>query len=129
MVLCFLAACEAKINSRGNNIAMEKFYSFKSGKTTTEDVLRECGTPSLHKDNYTWIYVSAKSHEKAFQDVKLKEKCVIKMVFNEKKILKSIEKIKQKQNNDILMDEDITPLLSDVKAQKQIEIESQNRNR
>lgn len=88
--LC-LAACEPFINSRGNVVAIKQVDSFTIGKTTMEDVIESCGTPSLHKNSFTWIYIGGRSEEVSFKDIEIKDRSIIKLVFDENKVLKSKE--------------------------------------
>jgi outer membrane protein assembly factor BamE (lipoprotein component of BamABCDE complex) len=114
--LCFLAACQPRVNSRGNVIVEENFNSFVVGKTTTDDVLEKCGTPSLHKDNYSWIYVGSKVEEDAFNEVKSTHEFIVKMTFDHNKILRSIDKIDSGKRADLSIDEEITSLITDRQA-------------
>jgi outer membrane protein assembly factor BamE (lipoprotein component of BamABCDE complex) len=117
IVLCFVAACQPRVNSRGNVTVEDSFSSFVVGKTTMENVLEKCGTPSLLRSNYSWIYIGAKVEETAFEDVKLTQRFIVRMTFDQNKILKSIEKIDPKNDSQVFMDEEITNLMNDQQAQ------------
>ncbi|MDR0968667.1 MAG: hypothetical protein LBL99_03495 [Holosporaceae bacterium] len=118
--LCFIAACQPRVDPRGNTTVEENFESFVAGKTTTNDVLEKCGTPSLHKDNYTWIYVGGKVEEGPFGSPKAIQKFIVKMIFDQNKILRSIEKIDPKENGDF-MDEKNTNLMSEHTAKTKVD--------
>lgn len=107
--LMALSACQPRIDSRGNIILMDEMKNFVVGKTTMSDVIQKCGTPSLHIDNFTWIYFSATAKEAAFSKVSLQNRLIVKMIFDDKRVLKSIQKIKQPRKA-ILMDKAITNL-------------------
>ncbi|MDR0632096.1 MAG: hypothetical protein LBF54_02580 [Holosporaceae bacterium] len=114
--LCFLVACQSRLNSRGNVIVEESFNSFVVGKTTINDVLEKCGTPSLHRDNYSWIYVGSKVEEDVFNEVKPTYKFIVKMTFDHNNVLKSINKIDCRDHTDLSIDEEITSLITDHEA-------------
>ena len=111
LVSLFLVSCEPFVNSRGNVVAAKEFGSFVIGRTTMEDVLRSCGSPSLHKDNFTWIYIGGRSEEVSFGGIQLKERSVIKLIFDKNKILRNkiiIHPMKEKYS----FDEEFTDLIS-----------------
>ena len=113
----FLVSCEPFINSRGNVVAEKEIGSFIVGKTTMEDVLRSCGSPSLHKDNFTWIYIGGRSEEVSFSGVQLKDRSVIKLIFDKNKVLKDKVMIRP-SNEKYSFDEEFTELISN----KEVEI-------
>ncbi len=107
-----LASCQPFINSRGNVVAEQKVDSFIIGKTTMSDVLRECGTPSLHKNDFTWIYIGGVSEEISFKSVNMKNKVIIKLIFDQNKILR--EKIVTKpKETEYSFNPDTTNLITD----------------
>lgn len=109
-LLC-LVACEPFVNSRGNVIAIKQIDSFMIGKTTMEDVLKTCGTPSLHKDNFTWIYVGGRSEEVSFKDVEMKNRSIIKLFFDKNKVLKNTV-VTHPANSTYNFDDENTNLIS-----------------
>ncbi|MDR2158247.1 MAG: hypothetical protein LBO02_02945 [Holosporaceae bacterium] len=113
--LCFLAACQPRINSRGNVVVKENLKNFAVGKTTMQDVLARCGAPSLLRGDYLWIYIGAKSEEITFGDIKLTDKFIVRMKFDANKILQSIEKVESqlKEDDNIDMNEEITGLIEE----------------
>ncbi|MDR2106912.1 MAG: hypothetical protein LBO73_00040 [Holosporaceae bacterium] len=116
---CFLIACQSAVNTRGNIEAEEYLDGFIVGKTSMNEVLSKCGTPSLHRDNYSWIYVASTTEEDIFKNITPIREFVVKLVFDKNKILKSVQKISlPKDRGDIIMDEEITELISprDTKA-------------
>jgi len=115
-VILALSACQPRIDSRGNVTLADNMKSFIVGTTTMDDVIRTCGTPSLHVDNFTWIYVGAKAEETSFSEVSLKKRLVVKFIFNENKTLKSMQEIKQPTKDVMHMDKDI----SNLETEKQI---------
>ncbi len=106
-----LAACEPFSHSRGNVTAEGQFRSFIIGQTTMEDVLRKCGTPSLHKNNFTWIYTGGVSEETSFKGIEIKDRAIIRLSFDANKVLKNKELIRP-SNNVYHFDEDTTDLMS-----------------
>lgn len=109
-LLC-LVACEPFVNSRGNVIAIKQIDSFTIGKTTMEDVLKTCGTPSLHKDNFTWIYIGGRSEEVSFKDVEMKNRSIIKLFFDKNKVLKNTV-VTHPANSTYNFDDENTNLIS-----------------
>lgn len=110
-----LASCEPFINSRGNVVAEKQFESFVEGRTTMEDVIESCGTPSLHKDNFTWIYLGGRSEETSFKGIEVKNRTMIRLTFGADKILKSKEIIRP-SGNTYNFDEESTGLISNAEA-------------
>lgn len=110
--LLLIAACEPIKNARGNMVIGEEVGSFVIGKTTMEDVLEKCGTPSLHRDDLSWIYFGANSEVTSFKGCELKDPKVIKLTFGEDKILKNIQKITPK-DVELLTDDEYTILVTE----------------
>ena len=113
--LLFLASCEPIVNSRGNVIAIKQIDNFVIGKTTMEDVLKSCGTPSLHKNNFTWIYIGGHSEEVAFKNVEIKDRSVVKLIFDENKTLKD-KIVTHPAKEDLYFDEEVTNLISNAEV-------------
>lgn len=107
----YLTSCEPFINSRGNVIAEKEVGSFVIGRTTMEDVLRSCGSPSLHKDNFTWIYIGGRSEEISFGGTQIKDRSVIKLIFDKNKVLKD-KVIIHPTNKEYSFNEETTDLIS-----------------
>lgn len=120
-VLALLVACQPRINSRGNVTVADNLDKFIVGRTTMSEVISMCGTPSLHKDNYTWIYIGAKSEEVAFHEVEMKDKCIVKMTFGTDKMLRSVDRIPLSDDSVVLQDESLTPLITDEYAKRRAE--------
>jgi outer membrane protein assembly factor BamE (lipoprotein component of BamABCDE complex) len=114
-------SCQPQVNFRGNLIVEESFNTFIIGKTTTSDVLKKCGTPSLRKDNFSWIYIGYREEEDTLKNIKRVYEFIVKMIFDQSGILKSIEKVDPKNNADILMDEEFTSLIGDNQAKLTID--------
>lgn len=110
-----LASCQPFINSRGNVVAEQKVDSFVVGKTSMSEVLRECGTPSLHKNNFTWIYLGGVAEEVSFKKVNIKNRAVIKLIFDQNQILKD-KVIIRPNNSDYSFSEEVSNLMTDEEA-------------
>ena len=110
LLLC-LASCEPFVNSRGNVVAEKEANSFIIGRTTMEDVLRSCGSPSLHKDNFTWIYIGGRSEEISFRGTQIKDRSVIKLIFDKNKVLKD-KVIIHPTNKEYSFNKETTDLIS-----------------
>lgn len=118
-VLLLLAACQPRIDSRGNVTVTEHIDEFVVGKTTMDDVISACGTPSLNKDGLTWYYIGAKSQEIAFQKVVMTDRYVVKMQFDRNRILRSIDKTPLPDTKILQADDEITDLVTDKRATEQ----------
>lgn len=114
--LLFLASCEPFVNSRGNVVAIKQVDSFIIGKTTMEDVLRSCGTPSLHKNNFTWIYIGGRSEEVSFKNTEIKDRYVLKLIFDKNKVLKD-KIVTHPTKADYSFDEEVTDLISNAEVE------------
>jgi outer membrane protein assembly factor BamE (lipoprotein component of BamABCDE complex) len=119
----FLCACQPTVNIRGNSPLVEKLDSFVVGKTTAGEILEMCGSPFLQKDRFTWVYVFCKSEEIAFREDRSVEKLTVRITFDERGVLRSIDKIDQKNAKDrfIVPDREKTELITEKRAEKKIE--------
>lgn len=112
-----LVSCQPFVNSRGNVVAEKQFESFAIGKTTMGDVLESCGTPSLHKDNFTWIYVGGRSEETSFKGVEMRDRVVIRLTFGADRILRNKEIVRSADSDGGYdFDEETTDLISNKEA-------------
>ncbi len=87
-----LVACQPVVNSRGNALISEHLNSFTIGKTTMDEVLKKCGTPSLQQNEFTWIYSGATSELLPFRGIEMKNKVLVKLIFDNNKVLKDIKR-------------------------------------
>lgn len=115
LLLC--SACQPIVNSRGNLVIPECVDSFVVGETTMDEVIKKCGTPSLHKDNLTWIYLSGRSEVTSFKIVEMKNNLVVRLTFDENKILRNIEKL-HPEDVVLLENDEAAPLITEAEAQK-----------
>lgn len=106
-------ACQPRVNLRGNISLAEQVGSFKVGKTTSDDVYKACGSPSLQRGDNIWIYVGSRSEEVAFREVEIKDKLLVRLVFDDAGILRKIEKVSPKKSAMTAgaADSDVTELL------------------
>lgn len=116
--MLLLVACQPRVNYRGNGLACDKFDSFKVGVTKMQDVLSSCGTPSIHKDNYDWIYISFIAHDTAFQDVSLKERSVVRLKFDRNQVLKSVDRVALPESDEISLDGEPGKLITEAELDK-----------
>lgn len=105
----FICSCQPRINSRGNLVFAEKMSGFVVGKTKKIDIFNACGTPSLQNGKYIWIYVGGKAEDVAFRNTKIADKLVVRLTFDEKDILRKIEKVAEKEMK--TLDDDFTELV------------------
>lgn len=111
LVLPFLCicGCQPKIDSRGNVTLAEKINTFAAGKTRKEDILSACGAPSLQRSNEVWIYMGARAEEVSFKDIEMKNKLVVRFVFDKDGVLRKIEKVRG-DNYSMSFDAEVTKL-------------------
>ena len=110
-LLCsLLVGCESTVNNRGNRLFFENMQNFQVGKTTAQEVVDVCGSPSLQQDELNWVYIKAESEDIAFRKVEVKNQSVVKLRFNRQGILESMEEIPQANEINIPFDEEITSL-------------------
>lgn len=91
LVIC--TACQPRVNMRGNLSLAEKIDTFKVGKTTSDDIYQACGSPTLQRGDNIWIYVGLRSEEVSFRSVEVKNKMVVRFVFDNSGILRKIERV------------------------------------
>lgn len=112
LVIC--TACQPRVNMRGNLSLAEKIDTFKVGKTTSDDVYQACGSPTLQRGDNIWIYVGLRSEEVPFRTVEVKNKMVVRFVFDDSGVLRKIERVSQGKSAGAVVgdaDSDVTELL------------------
>lgn len=110
LLFATLIGCESTINARGNNLFFENMQNFEVGKTTAQEIVDICGSPSLQQDNLNWIYIKAESEDIAFRKVEVKNQSVVKLRFNTKGVLEAMEEVPQAKEINLPFNDDITPL-------------------
>ncbi|MDR2766150.1 MAG: hypothetical protein LBB63_01655 [Holosporaceae bacterium] len=115
-VMVLLVSCQPMVNPRGNMDLEENIAGFAVGKTTADEVLEKCGTPSLHRDNFNWIYISSEASRIAFKPIELRKRVIVRMRFNKNRILESLERLKPSRDKEIATDEETTALMSERQA-------------
>lgn len=119
-IALFVVGCQPRVDCRGSIDLKECVKAFVVGVTTMGDVIQRCGTPSLHVDDFTWIYMEARAEETSFSDVVLKDRMVVKMRFGRNKVLKSIEEVRQPTGDKVPMDKEISDLASVTQVDKKL---------
>jgi outer membrane protein assembly factor BamE (lipoprotein component of BamABCDE complex) len=97
--------CEPRVNMRGNITLVDNLQNFVVGKTKKDDVLRQCGSPSLCESDSVWIYGTCRAEDVAFSDVQLKSECVVRMKFDSEGVLASLDRIDAGRHEKIFSDE------------------------
>ena len=118
--MLLLSACQPFVNSRGNVVISDHIDSFVIGKTTMQDVIQKCGTPSLQLEKSVWIYAGARSEAMSFKGVSMKDCNVFKLSFDDKDVLKSIDRLKADGDGVKLDDSNYTRLISDSEAEAKV---------
>ena len=122
-ILCgmlLLSACQPFVNSRGNVVISDHVDSFVIGKTTMQEVIQKCGTPSLQSEKSVWVYVGARSEEQSFKGVSMKDCNVYQLTFDDKDVLKAIDTLNAEGDGVKLDDGNYTKLISDAEAESKI---------
>jgi hypothetical protein len=89
----------------------EKYDAFVENKTTSDDVLNVCGSPSLQR-GLVWIYVGHRSEEISFQKPELKDRIIVRLTFDQRGLLKSKEKMDPDRLPDMPMDDGVTTIVN-----------------
>lgn len=88
-----LAACEPRIDTRGNPPNPDLLAELKPGKSTRDDVADILGAPSTMSNftDETWYYISERTETTAFLKPELKFRNVLVIRFDKKGIIEGIE--------------------------------------
>lgn len=105
--LIFLVACQPIKAPRGNLLTDNEISQLKIGSTKAAQALDICGSPSLFKDNNTWIYIGGIGAEHTLKTHEISKKRVVKLIFNKKGILKKID-VSTPDDSQITMDSETT---------------------
>jgi outer membrane protein assembly factor BamE (lipoprotein component of BamABCDE complex) len=100
----------------------EHLGDFAIGKTTMDEVLTKCGTPSLLSDGRTWIYVGQKVEEDNLKNVRQTYQFIIRLTFDDNKILQSIDRAKPIGTDAIpSKSEEVIHLISEKRAKSMVD--------
>jgi outer membrane protein assembly factor BamE (lipoprotein component of BamABCDE complex) len=106
-----LAACEPTVANRGNILDPERLAEIKPGTSTREEVAAKLGTPTEIStfDDKTWYYVGRQTEQYSFLDPEVVKQQAIQVTFDDKGIVKSLDKLDLSQAQDIAMAPGATP--------------------
>ncbi len=90
-----LAACLARIETRGNIPDTERLAELRPGEYSRKEVLEMLGSPSsiASFDSETWYYISERTETVAFFAPEIKERKVLMVRFDKEGILSDMRQI------------------------------------
>jgi len=106
-----LAACEARVDTRGNLPNPKDISSLKDGKVTKDEITDILGSPSSINTfgEDTWYYISEQVSTLAFFEPEVLKRQVLVLRFDKKALLKSVEVLDLKAGRRIAHVERVTP--------------------
>lgn len=110
--LCaLLAACEPTVANRGNILDADRLSQVKPGESTREQVIASLGTPTQIStfDDKIWYYVGRQTEQYSFLDPEVVKQQAIEVTFDDKGVVKTLDKLDLSQSQDIAMAPGATP--------------------
>lgn len=93
-VICLgLAACEHEYSVRCNHIDEKDISQIQVGKSNKDDVSKKLGTPFIVTEKNVWLYMCRHEDRTPFRDPMIKESANYRISFDEKGIVRNIEKV------------------------------------
>ena len=94
-----LGACSPRVDNRGNQIHAEDITAIEPGKTTRNEVLDTLGSPSSQGKfgTETWYYLSERTETLAFFAPEVKERQVLRIVFDEAGVVSKVDSVDETQ--------------------------------
>ena len=107
----FLSSCDSIQHTRGNIPLPSTIESLEIGKTTTQDVLKNFGSPSVEGtfDNKVWYYIGWKKERYAFFEPEIIDHQVHILIFDNKDILQNHTLLTADDLKNIALNPDKTP--------------------
>jgi len=111
LIALSLAACEARIATRGNLPDPKSVAGLKDGKVTKDEIADILGSPSSINTfgDDTWYYISEEVATLAFFEPEIKKRQVLVLRFDKKANLKSLEVLDLKAGRRLAHVERVTP--------------------
>ena len=106
-LILFLTACEKEAAVRGNFVT--NISQIQEGKASKEDVLKAIGSPFLMTKDNRWVYIGRRELRAPFLSPKVESSVDYVIYFDEKDIVKKIEK-PAFNGKDIKFDKGDTPV-------------------
>ncbi len=93
--VCLLAACESRIETRGNLPDPDLLVTIQSSEHTRDQVVQILGSPSTTAmfENETWFYISERRETFAFFEPEVTERKVVIVQFDDSGILKTVAEL------------------------------------
>ncbi len=110
-VVLALAACESRIDTRGNQLDLERVAEVKPGQITKDEVVEILGSPSnvTTFGDEAWYYISERTETFAFLESKVAERQIVVLRFDKQGLLTEIKMLGEKDGKRIEHVERTTP--------------------
>ena len=98
-----LGGCVPNVDQRGNLPEPDKLALIQPGRTTREEVAKILGTPSSTAifDDKNWYYISRKTKQVAFLDPDVLDQQVFIVNFDDKGVVRGLDRKELKDGRDI----------------------------
>ena len=111
LALLAVAACNPRVESRGNSLDPVIVQKIEPGKHNRAEVSRILGTPSSKAafDENTWYYISARSESFAFFDPKIVDQKVVMVKFDSDGVVSEVRKFNGEESRTVELVTRTTP--------------------
>lgn len=98
-----MPCCSATVDKRGNLPEAEKLAEIHPGSTTKDQVVKILGTPSSTGtfDGKNWYYISKRTSQLAFLDPEVLDQQVYILRFDDKGVLRTVDRRELKDGREI----------------------------
>lgn len=120
---CLLAACESRIESRGNLPDPDLLETIQASEHSRDQVAQILGTPSTTAmfENETWFYISEKRETFAFFEPEIKERKIVIVQFDPTGLLTTVAEVGLEDGRIVIPVDRETPTLgNDLNAIEQM---------
>ncbi len=109
--IAMISACTPTIATRGNLLPESKLALVQPASSSKADVERLWGSPSVAPafDSAVWYYIGETTSQKGIYETQLKKRQIVKVTFDSKDMVASIEKVDPKSAREIEFVERKTP--------------------
>lgn len=106
-----LAACSPMVANHGHHLDERALAQLQPGQTSREQVLRTLGSPSATAtfDQDTWYYIQQRKERSSFYQDELVDQKVVAVHFDERGILRAVDRRGLDDANDVTPVADATP--------------------
>jgi outer membrane protein assembly factor BamE (lipoprotein component of BamABCDE complex) len=106
-----VAACSPMVANHGHHLDEQALAQLRPGQTSREEVLRTLGSPSATAtfDQDTWYYIQQRKERMSFYQNELVEQKVVAVHFDERGVVRAVDRRGLEDANDITPVADATP--------------------